>query len=123
MAGIAFGSAAGKSGNNFPAASKFAGKPFQQGISDSHSLLELSESYIPFAEKSEQTNKQFSKTFLENPISVTYNRVGMNGDTFSIKAPKECPKKFAATLKGKSLTGGNVLRIFFLFSEDFGVPL
>ena len=29
--------------NNFPAASKFAGKLFQQGISDSHSLLEFSE--------------------------------------------------------------------------------
>ena len=32
LAGIAF-RAAGKSGKNFPAASKFAGKPFQQGIS------------------------------------------------------------------------------------------
>ena len=42
LAGIAF-RAAGKSGNRFPAASKFAGKPFQQGISDSHSLLEFSE--------------------------------------------------------------------------------
>ena len=42
FAGIAF-RAAGKSGNHFPAASKFAGKPFQQGISDSHSLLEFSE--------------------------------------------------------------------------------
>ena len=40
LAGIAF-RAAGKSGNNFPAASKFAGKPFQQGVSDSHSLLEF----------------------------------------------------------------------------------
>ena len=35
--------AAGESGNNFPAASRFAGKPFQQGILDSHSLLEFSE--------------------------------------------------------------------------------
>ena len=42
LAGIAC-RAAGKSGKNFPAASKFAGKPFQQGISDSHSLLEFSE--------------------------------------------------------------------------------
>ena len=42
LAGIAF-RAAGKSENHFPAASKFAGKPFQQGISDSHSLLEFSE--------------------------------------------------------------------------------
>ena len=42
LAGIAF-RAAGKSENNLPAASKFAGKPFQQGISDSHSLLEFSE--------------------------------------------------------------------------------
>ena len=42
LAGIAF-RAAGKSGENFPAAPKFAGKPFQQGISDSHSLLEFSE--------------------------------------------------------------------------------
>ena len=30
-------------------------------------------------------------------------QVGMNGDTFSIKAPKECSKKFAATFKGNSL--------------------
>ena len=42
LAGIAF-RAAGKSGNHFPAALKFAGKPFQQGTSDSHSLLEFSD--------------------------------------------------------------------------------
>ena len=48
---------------------------------------------------------------------------GMNGDAFSIKAPKECSKKFVAALKGKSLTRGNVLRIFLLFSEDFWAPL
>ena len=47
----------------------------------------------------------------------------MNGDTFSIKAPKEYSKKFAATFKGKFLTRGNVLRIFFLFLEDFGARL
>ena len=47
----------------------------------------------------------------------------MNGDTFSIKAPKECSMKFAATFKGKLLTRGNVLRILFLFLEDFGAPL
>ena len=45
LAGIAFG-AAGKSVKNFPAASKFAGKLFQQGISDSHSLLEFLIIYI-----------------------------------------------------------------------------
>ena len=42
LAGMAF-HAAGKSVKNLPAASKFAGKLFQQGISDSHSLLEFSE--------------------------------------------------------------------------------
>ena len=42
LAGIAF-RAAGRSGKNFPAASKFAGKPFQQGISESHSLLDLTD--------------------------------------------------------------------------------
>ena len=42
LAGIAF-RAAGKSVRNFPAASKFARILFQQGISDSHSLLEFSE--------------------------------------------------------------------------------
>ena len=42
LAGITF-RAAGKSVKKFPAASKFAGKFFQQGISDSHSLLEFSE--------------------------------------------------------------------------------
>ena len=42
----------------------------------------------------------------------------------SLKAPKECSKKFAATFKGKFLTRGNVLRIFLLFFlEDLGVPL
>ena len=50
-------------------------------------------------------------------------QAGMNGDVFSIKAPKECSKKFVATLRGKFLTRGNVLRIFFLFLEDFGAPL
>ena len=44
----------------------------------------------------------------------------MNGDTCSVKAPKECSKKFAATFKGKFLTRGNVLRRFFLFLEDLG---
>ena len=42
----------------------------------------------------------------------------MNGDTFSIKAPKECSEKFAATFKEKFLPRGNVLRnqniLFFL---------
>ena len=47
-------------------------------------------------------------------------KVGMTGDAFSIKAPKESSKKSAATLEGKSLTRGNVLRILFLFLEDFG---
>ena len=42
LAGIAF-RAAGKSVKNFPAASKFAGKPFQEGVSDSDSLLEFSD--------------------------------------------------------------------------------
>ena len=50
-------------------------------------------------------------------------QVGMNGDTFSIKAPKECSKTFVATFKGKFLTTGNVLRIFLLFLGDFGAPL
>ena len=44
LAGMAFG-AAGKSVKNYPAASRFAGKLFQRGISDSHSLLELSDFY------------------------------------------------------------------------------
>ena len=43
------------------------------------------------------------------------SQVGMNGDTSSIKAPKECSEKFVAILKGKSLARGNVLRRFFLF--------
>ena len=47
----------------------------------------------------------------------------MNGDAFSIKAPEESSKKFAATLRGKFLTRGDVLRIFFSFLVDFGVPL
>ena len=47
----------------------------------------------------------------------------MNGDTFSMKAPNECSKNFAATFKRKWLTRGDVLRIFLLVFEDFGVPL
>ena len=31
------------------------------------------------------------------------DQAGMNGDAFSIKAPKECSEKLAATLRGKSL--------------------
>ena len=42
LAGIAFG-AAGKSMKNFQAASQFAGKLFQQAISDSPSLVEFSD--------------------------------------------------------------------------------
>ena len=42
LVGIAF-RAAGESVTNFPAAPKFARKCFQQGISDSHSLLEFSD--------------------------------------------------------------------------------
>ena len=44
LAGIAV-CVAGKSENTFPAASKFAGKLFQQRISDSHSLLEFSDKH------------------------------------------------------------------------------
>ena len=46
----------------------------------------------------------------------------MNSDTFSVKAPKECSMKFAATFKRKFLTRGHVLKIFFLFLEDVGAP-
>ena len=43
LAGIAC-RAARELGKNIPPASKFAGKRFQQGTSDSHSLLEFSDS-------------------------------------------------------------------------------
>ena len=43
---------------------------------------------------------------------VTGIQVGMNGDTSSINAPKECSKKFVATFQGKFLTRRNVLRVF-----------
>ena len=52
-----------------------------------------------------------------------FPQVGVNGDAFSLKAPKECSEKFASTFKGKFLTRGSVLRIFILFLEDFGAPL
>ena len=52
-----------------------------------------------------------------------FKKALLNGDTFSIKAPEECSKKFAATFNGKFLTRGNILRIFFLFLEDLGAPL
>ena len=50
------------------------------------------------------------------------DQAGMNGDAVSIKAPKECSKKFAATFKGKFPTRANVLRTFVLFLQDFGTP-
>ena len=40
------------------------------------------------------------------------NQVGMNGDTLSIKAPKQCSKKFAATSTRKFFARRNVFRIF-----------
>ena len=40
------------------------------------------------------------------------NLVGMNGNTLSMNAPKECSKKFVATFQGKFLTRGHVLRIW-----------
>ena len=66
---------------------------------------------------------QVENEFPDNSRVISAHQVGMNGGAFSIKAPKECSKKFAATFKGKFLTRGNVLRIFFLFLEDFGAPL
>ena len=56
-------------------------------------------------------------------LSKTTYQVGMNGDTFSIKAPKECSKKIAATFEGNFLTRGNVLRILSLFLADLGASL
>ena len=47
----------------------------------------------------------------------------MNGDTFSVKAPKNVLRSFAATPRGKLLTRGELLRICSLFLEDLGVPL
>ena len=38
-------------------------------------------------------------------------QMGMNGDTCSSKAPKECSKKFVATFKWKFFTRGNVFSI------------
>ena len=47
----------------------------------------------------------------------------MNGDTFSIKAPKECSKKFVAIFKGRFLTRGDVPRIFFVLSRFWGASI
>ena len=64
LAGIAF-RAAGKSVKHFPAVSKFAGKLFQQGTSDSHSLLEFSDNWAPFfREKELNTKFSISQTCL-----------------------------------------------------------
>ena len=54
----------------------------------------------------------------DTTLSIILIQVGMNGDTFPIKAPKECSKKSAAAFRGKFLTREDVLRIFFLFLED-----
>ena len=47
----------------------------------------------------------------------------MNGDAFSIKAPKNVLRSLLPPINEKVLTRENVLRIFFFFSEDFGAPL
>ena len=67
--------AAGKSGNNFPAASKFAGHPFRQGISD-HILLGFSElsrigPYRTHQRSGEGVLRQTAskRVFLESPFS------------------------------------------------------
>ena len=54
-------------------------------------------------------------------------QVGMNGDTFCIKAPKkECSKKFAATFKGKFLTkknGSQNILLFVVLSRFWGASM
>ena len=70
-----------------------------------------------------EANFEVSKTLDLRQFGAPSFQVGMNGETFSIKAPKECSKKFVGTFKGRFLTRGNVLRIFFLVLEHFGVPL
>ena len=62
--------AAGKSETHFPAASKFAGKPFQQGISDSHSLLEFSERHEVQWEVSTPAHCQQYSNMSANHISM-----------------------------------------------------
>ena len=53
---------------------------------------------------------EFARNLLGTRNSLVHSefQVGMNGDPFSIKAPKECSKKFPATFKGKFPTRGNV---------------
>ena len=46
---------------------------------------------------------------------ICFPQVGMNGDAFSIKAPKECSKKFAAILKGNLLPEEMFLGYFLSF--------
>ena len=55
-------------------------------------------------------------------LSMDRTWVGMSGDTFSIKAPRECSKKFAATFQGRFLTRLNVLR-FFVLRRFWGASL
>ena len=43
----------------------------------------------------------------------------MNGDAFSIKAPKECSKKFAANLKGNSLPEATFLEYILFVLRRF----
>ena len=62
LAGIAF-RAAGTSGKNFPAASKIAGKPLQQGISDSHGLLEFSDFWL--STLATWVSSEFAKTDMQ----------------------------------------------------------
>ena len=52
-----------------------------------------------------------------------HNQVSMNGDTFSIKAPKECSKKFVATLKGNSLPEEMFLEYSFVLRRIWGASM
>ena len=57
----------------------------------------------------ERQGSDFNRRFKSQPFS----RAGMNGNAFSIKAPKECSKKLAATLSGKFLPKEMILEYSF----------
>ena len=91
LAGIAF-CAAGKLVNDFPAASKLVGKLFHQGISDSHSLLELSDFRVWSKGSFKKTNMSFRKSpfsrdFRERESLGCKSICGAGRPTFACKAP------------------------------------
>ena len=62
---------------NFPAVSKFAGKHFQKGISDSHSLLEFSDFWVGFRASKRCRSRVIKASFCQGPLNGGVSNGGL----------------------------------------------